>query len=315
MNRRSWSWAALVAVAGLLIPAPPGSAEETEGKRYVIIHADDAGMSHSVNRGTIEGMEKGIVSSASIMVPCPWFPEFAKYARENPDGDYGIHLTLNAEWSLYRWGPVAPREKVPSLIDKDGFLWDSVPQVFANAKVEEAEIELRAQIERAKQFGVPLSHLDTHMGAVVSRPDLVKMYVQLGTDYDLPVLFIRPSPDNDIAKRFPGAELMARVLDEKKLPVLDALFQFYENGTYEARKKKYLDTLRNLKPGVSQIIIHCGMNDEELRAITSSVNIRDTDRRVFTDPEVIAAVEEMGVGVINWKQFRELNESAQAAAQ
>src|SRR5262249_31041693 len=151
----------------------------------------------------------------------------------------------------YRWGPVAPREKVPSLIDQDGYLWPDVPEVAANVKASEVEIELRAQIERAKKFGIRLTHLDTHMGALVSRPDLLEVYVHLGIEYDLPVLFVR-NFDAATTKQYPAlaetAGSLLKTLDARKFPTLDALFRFNNGSTHEERKASYLKDLQKVAP-------------------------------------------------------------------
>jgi len=284
-----------------------------DGKKYLIIHADDAGMSHSVNMATIDAMENGVVSSASIMVPCPWFKEFAKYAQQHPELDFGIHLTLNSEWDNYRWGPVAPQNQVPSLIDEEGYLWDNVPLVAVNAKAEEVAIELRSQVNRAKEFGVPLTHLDTHMGAVLSRPDLLEVYVKLGIEYNLPVLFMRDI-DKQRAREYPAlvqhAEKFGKLLEQHGLPLLDRIAQFYGGDSHAERRATYIESLENLEPGINELIIHCGNADDELRAITASAERRDGDRRIFMEPEIAAMIKNLGIEVVTWKQVHEMERAA-----
>jgi predicted glycoside hydrolase/deacetylase ChbG (UPF0249 family) len=243
------------------------------------------------------------------MVPCPWFKEFAAYAKEHPEKDFGIHLTLNSEWDNYRWGPVAGKAKVPSLVDQEGYLWDNVGEVIANAKAEEVAVELRAQIQRALDFGVSLTHLDTHMGALVSRPDLIEAYVNAGVEFNLPVFFLR-NTENEV----PDPRVRARALqlldtlDRHKLPVLDFMTQLYTQDPFEEKREQYLKAIVDTKPGIRYLIIHCGYNDEELQAITASSKLRDTDRRVFTDPDFMRAVKESGVEIVTWKQVREMND-------
>lgn len=280
------------------------------GKKYLIIHADDAGMSHSVNLATIEGMEKGIVSSCSIMVPCPWFPEFAEYARNHPDKDYGLHLTMNSEWRVYKWRPVAPLDKVPSLVDKNGYLWPDVPETALAAKAAEVEIELRAQIERAKEFKIPVSHLDTHMGTLFCRPDIAEVYVRLGLEYKLPILYPRVADERSL-RLMPwiavkGPQFLA-MLEKEKYPILDDLLRFNLGKTHEERFASYIKDMQKLKPGFNQIIIHCGVANQELEGITGTYKNRDSDRRTFIDPKMIEEIKKQQIEVITWKQAWEMS--------
>src|SRR5277367_2504360 len=173
-------------------PAPEKTVQERLGypatARLLVIHADDLGMNHSVNRAIFEALEKGWVTSASILVPCPWFPEVAKWAKEHPNADVGIHQALNSEWTSFRWGPVSSKDKVPSLMDPDGYLPLDTDAVTKNAKLPEVEAELHAQIDRAQSAGIHLTHLDTHMGALFGSPDLYKLYQKMGYAYNLPIL-------------------------------------------------------------------------------------------------------------------------------
>lgn len=284
--------------------------ESASQKRYLIVHSDDAGMSHSVNRATIDAMEKGFVSSCSIMVPCPWFPEFSEWAKQHPEKDFGIHLTLNSEFGGYRWGPVAGRDKVPTLVDADGYLHRRKEDVVGHARPTEVEIELRAQIDKALAAGIRLSHLDTHMGTVVASGDMLDVYVRLGLEYKLPVMIMRHI-DPVLAPGYP--DLVARregyinQLESAGLPPIDYLFQYYDGKDHDARQRRYLETFRKLKPGVTQMIIHCGTDDAELQSITSSSFLRGDDTRIFSDPAVKAEIDAMGVEIISWTQLTEMH--------
>src|ERR1700736_3680714 len=167
--KRKWMVGLLLwLVAGF---APPGQAQNkvpvaeklgfARDAKLLIVHADDVGMTHAVNAATIKALESGGVNSASIMVPCPWFPEIADYAKAHPEADFGLHLTLTSERVYYRWGPVAPRDKVASLVEENGYFWhDWTPNTRIEPK--EVELELRAQVERAYAMGIRPTHLDSH---------------------------------------------------------------------------------------------------------------------------------------------------------
>src|SRR5271156_683580 len=157
--------------------------------RLLVIHADDLGMAHSVNRAIFEAFENHWITSASILVPCPWFPEVVTWAKAHPDADLGIHLDLNSERTSFRWRPISAADRVPSLLDADGYFPLEETAVAERAKIPEVELELSAQIERARAAGIRITHLDSHMGALMGTTALAEEYQRLGREQNLPILW------------------------------------------------------------------------------------------------------------------------------
>jgi len=306
--------AAVLILLGLLLSSSSALAQTTTAQqlgygpddKVLIVHADDIGMSHSVNVATIEAFKKGLVTSGSVMVPCPWFPEIAAYAKEHPELDLGLHLTLTSEWKYLRWRPVASPEKVKGLLDEEGFMWRSERQTATKATPLEVETELRAQIQRALQFGLKPTHLDTHMGALYTRKDFFDVYTKLGKEYGIPVMVMRPTPEIIAYGKqtgLPITEDLLKKVEADGFVMLDRLVTGVAGKNFTERKQAYKNLLRNLKPGVTMLIVHLGMNDPELKATTNSWEERYGDFLSFTDPEIEALIKELGVKLTTWREM------------
>ena len=277
--------------------------------KLLIIHADDLAVAHAIDRASFDAFERQAITSGSIMVPCPWFTEVAAYAKEHPEADLGLHLTLTSEWKTYRWGPVAWKDEVPSLLDPDGYLWADVPPVVQRAKPEEVEHELRAQIERAIQAGIQPTHLDSHMGTLFANPAFFAAYVKLAREYHLPFFMIRMEK---VPPEFAGMippELAAQFREDDIL--LDGTVMATPAVKPENWKEYYGGVLRALKPGVTQLIVHLGYDDAELQAVTVDhadfgSAWRQRDFEAITSPEFKKALEENQVILIGWKDLKKL---------
>lgn len=274
--------------------------------RVVLLHVDDAGMSHASNLGTIESLEKGVATSFSIMMPCPWVPEMAKYIGEHPEVDCGLHLTLTSEWVPYRWGPLAGKPAVPGLVDEQGCLFRSVGQVTASATADEVEREIRAQIDRAEGLKIPITHLDSHMGTLFARPDYFERFLRVGVEKQIPILAVGGHMTH-ARKENPEAVKALGELSEKiwqaGLPVMDDL----HTGTYgwEPTKKKELFSrlLQELKPGVTEILFHSCRMTEELPIITGSAESRQADMKALTDPDIKSLIARERIILTTWKEL------------
>lgn len=269
--------------------------------RILIINNDDTGMSHSSNIGTFEGFEKGVISSATIMVPCPWFSEVVKYAKENPTRDFGIHLTLTSEWKYYRWRGIAPMDLTKGLHDPEGYLWRSVEDVYQHGSAEEAYIEGRAQIQRALDAGIDVTHIDSHMGTFQLNPDYMKVYAQLAIDFNLP---LRMGSQSTLEKY--GFGHWRKELEDKGLVFTD-YFIYEELQNYKDVKSFWTDIVKNLKPGVTELYVHASKMSDELRSITYSSATRAAEAELFTyDQEFKDLLEKEGIKRISFRPLLDL---------
>jgi predicted glycoside hydrolase/deacetylase ChbG (UPF0249 family) len=267
--------------------------------RLLILHADDFGMNHSVNRAISEALEKHWITSASILVPCPWFLEAANFAKAHPDADLGIHQALNSEWTQFRWGPVSSPDKVPSLLDPQNYLPLDTPEVVKNAKPGEVEAELRAQIERAQKFGVHITHLDTHMGALFQTPAFFSIYAKLGADFQVPILDARTGPEH----ASPTTDQMPanRILVDRVLEIGPGVDPKEWMAWYEKQ-------LTPLGPGVYQVILHLAYDDDEMRGATSDhpdwgAAWRQHDLDMVKSAEFQKFLKDQGFVLVGWKDL------------
>ena len=269
--------------------------------KLLIIHADDLAVAHSEDSASFEALDRGTVTSASIIVPAPWLTEVADYAKVHPDADLGLHLALTSEWKTFRWGSVESRDKVPSLLDSAGTLWPLTALVAKNAKPQEAEQELRAQVKQAMALGIHPTHLDSHMGSTFATPELFAAYVKVAHEFHLPFLAVRLNDER--------AKLLS-LLSDKDI-VVDSVVIANPSVRPDQWKEFYLDAVKNMKPGLTEIIVHLGHDDAELQAVMvdhpdygSAWRQRDVD--VVSSPEMKKALEDNHIVLIKWRDLQRL---------
>ena len=260
--------------------------------KLLIIHADDLGMCHSVNRATFIALDEGGVSSASVMVPCPAFAEAAAHASQHSEFDIGIHSTLISEHPLYKWGPVSSKSRGREMVDDQGHFWPG--NDLLRASPLDVGEELSAQIILAKQSGLNPTHLDSHTFSV-ARPEYIPIYVQTARHFDLPFLITEHwhaycSPDDEA---------------KDKDVIVDDVFQAGRDLTPSSLEDFYLSILQQVKPGLSELIVHPAFDDAELQSIYQGKEAygaawRQRDFEIMCSRKFKSALRENDIQVINW---------------
>lgn len=271
------------------------------GTKFLILHADDLAVAHSEDAASFAALDQHAVSSASIMVPCPWLPEVADYAKSHPDADLGLHLTLNSEWKAYRWGSVAPSDKVPTLLDPTGTLWSDTAEAATHDDPVQAELEIRAQVERALALGIRPTHLDAHMGTLFATPELFAAYVKVAHQYRIPFFAVKVS---DERSKFLSLLSPTDIL-------VDNLVIATPNVPADQWQTYYLNAIKNLQPGLTYMIVHLAYDDAESRAMMGQnapygAAWRQRDFDAVTNPVFQQDLKDNHIVVIHWRDLQKL---------
>jgi chitin disaccharide deacetylase len=267
----------------------------SEEARLLIVNCDDLGFCHAANVGVYEALRSGLATSASLMVPCPWARGAAASYRGE---DIGVHLTVNAEHDLYRWGPIT---HAPSLLDGDGGFPRTITDVWDHADLDEVRRECRAQIERAILWGFDVSHLDAHMGTVQIRSEFFDIYLDLAAEFRLPLRLSGAETESQIGFPF------RRLADEEGVLYPDEFVFVAGVGSRET----VLEAVKSLKPGVTEAYLHPAVDSPELRAMANDWEARVDDHSLLVrDGELREEIERNGIRLIGYKPIRDLMRSA-----
>ncbi|MDT0621507.1 polysaccharide deacetylase family protein [Croceitalea vernalis] len=270
--------------------------------KLLIIHADDLGVSHSENMASIKAMEEGSVNSASIMVPCPWFPEIANYAKHHTDMDFGLHLTLTSEWKYYKWGPSYKSDSMASYINEQGYFYDNVSEVVSKANPDFLKAELSTQIRTALNAGIDVTHLDAHMGAVMATEGFFETYIEVGHEFKVPVLLSKGMP------ALKSSKIRAMLTD--KNVILDAIISASPNDFEEGMEGYYSTTINELEPGITCLLIHTAYDNQEMQGVTIDhpnwgAAWRQADFDFFTSKKCADLLKENEIVLITWREIRD----------
>ncbi len=269
--------------------------------KLLIINADDFGMSHATNLAVFDAFERGVLTSATVMMPTAWVKEVALWVEEHPEAAVGVHLTHTSEWKNYKWAPVAGRAAVPGMLAPDGYMWGGEEDVWAHATPQEAMAEAKAQIEYALSLGIEPTHIDSHMGTMQLHPDFWQVYLELSKEYRLPQRQASRELYNALgATGRKEAEREAGVLGPDVL-----IYSLPNPKSLDDVPELYNNVLRNLTPGLTELYLHPAIDGPEMQAISGSHARRDADYRWLVDPQTRELIDELGIKLISYRDLRE----------
>lgn len=277
-------------------------------ERYLIINADDYGVCLSSNQAVEHLFNEGFITSTTLMTPCPWAEEALHRAKNNKKMRVGLHLTLNAEWNLYKWGPVCRTQLVNSLLDEDGYFYNDVPELLKAAQANDVTTEIEAQLNFMVKRGYRPTHVDNHMGSVYGLqgqsflPEVFALCAKHGFNFRLPrsTEFLGQVPE-ELSNVFAQ---VAKTAEGLGIGILDNLcshpYALTANDSYETVRDYYLYLIRSIHPGITEMFLHPAKETEELKTVCRDWQKRVWEYRLMLDDIVIKTIEAEGIKLVGW---------------
>ncbi len=281
-----------------------------KGTKVLLLHMDDLGMCEEANLAGMNYIANGHILSGAVMMPCEFSVPFVEWVKDVPNADIGVHLTLTSEWKSWRWPTVSPAEGVRGLLDPEGKMWRSVPEVVMHATPREVETEIRAQIEKMLSLGLRPTHIDTHMGTLYGSPAYVRVFLKVAQEYRIPANAIDLSnpkvADFYRTAGYPINDEVIQMLAEYSLPRLDNFGSVPEGNSYEEVKSGFMEMVKALEPGLTEIIFHPSVESGNLKTITGSWQQRVWEAQMFSDPEIHRFFKDNNIQITTWREIMQL---------
>jgi hypothetical protein len=274
--------------------------------KVIVLHANELGLAYETNAAGTKLLDDGPVRSAAAMATAPWFADFTKWCQAHPNADVGLELTLNSELPNYRYKPILSTGRVPSLVGADDYLWQLPVQTMVNATADDVERELRAQINRARNLGLEPTHLTTHLGTLVTRPDFMEVYLRVARQEWIPAMIVEITPvqlERFRDQGFPLPDDVVALLDDYPLPKVDDLRFLGSEASSDATKQAFLKLLEGLSPGITQIAFPPAIESEALPRIAPNAQQRVWNAQLFADEDVQKALAADGILITDWREI------------
>ncbi len=284
--------------------------------KVVILHLDDMAIAHSCNMAAKAIFERGITSTGSIIAPANWVPDMAQILKNMQPQDIGVHLTLTSEHKNLRWIPLSNQSQVPnpnptftsSLVDPSGYMWPTINEAVDNVSIEDAEREIEAQILHLQKNGIDLTHLDAHM-FTVNHPKFLPTLIKISAKYNIPAFI--PEITEFMFKYMGFHEAsdpyhrQLDILREQGYPLVDDI-KFASLEKVKNKLKVYRKIIESIEPGLTHLLFHPGIYNDELEAITTSSEVgRFQDYEVLMNPKFRKLLEGNNIQIGTYGRMRE----------